>query len=149
MTYKHASANLECPRGCRASVNRRDFITVAGLLAAALSSGVLPMSFLATAGAAPPSALPSDSETYRPQFHFTPSQGWMNDPCGMFYHDGDYHLHYQWNPDLGGWGKHWAQVVSRDLVHWTPWPVSLSKDPVLGECWPPRRMEPTGRLRVR
>jgi fructan beta-fructosidase len=90
---------------------------------------------LIASGAAAPSALPSDSETYRPQFHFTPSQGWMNDPCGMFYHDGDFHLHYLWNRELGGWGKDWAQVVSRDLVHWTPWPVSISNDPVLGECW--------------
>ena len=104
------------------------------LVAAQVVLSPFPSAF-AVAADAPPATPPDVQDVYRPQFHFTPSKGWMNDPCGMFYHDGDYHLHYQWNPDLGGWGKHWAQVVSQDLIHWKPWPVSLSKDPVLGECW--------------
>jgi len=74
-------------------------------------------------------------EPYRPQFHITPSSGWTNDPCGMYYADGLYHLHYLWNPDTAGWGHNWAHVVSNDMVHWTPWPISLAKDSELGENW--------------
>jgi len=80
----------------------------------------------ATAEAAPPSALPTGPEKYRPQFHFTPPKGWMNDPCGMFYDNGLYHLHYLWNPDLAGWGKQWDHVVSKDLIHWKHWGTSAS-----------------------
>ena len=119
MTNKHTSPTLECPRGCRVSVNRRDFITVASLWAAALACWVMSRD-PAIGAEAPPLAPAELQDLYRPRFHFTPPKGWMNDPCGMFYHDGDYHLHYQWNPDLGGWGKHWAQAVSQDLIHWTP-----------------------------
>ncbi len=88
MTDEHTSPTPEYPCGYRVSVNRRDFIAIAGLSAAALSSGMMPMAITATADTAPPSALPSDSEKYRPQFHFTPPTGWMNHPCGMFNHDG-------------------------------------------------------------
>ena len=79
----------------------------------------------AMAADSPPPAPAGTQDAYRPQFHFTPPSGWMNDPCGMFYQDGQYHLHYLWNPDLGGWGQQWAHVTSKDLIHWTPWPASV------------------------
>jgi fructan beta-fructosidase len=75
------------------------------------------------------------NELYRPQFHVTPSSGWMNDPSGMYYSEGLYHLNYLWNPDTAGWGHNWAHVVSDDLVHWTQWPNSINEDPEQGEAW--------------
>ena len=51
----------------------------------------------------------TESELYRPNFHFTPKKGWMNDPNGMFYYNGYYHLFYQYYPDSNVWGPmHWG-----------------------------------------
>ncbi len=69
------------------------------------------------------------NEPYRPQFHFTPATNWMNDPNGMVYYDGEYHLFYQHHPDGNVWGPmHWGHAISTDLVYWEHMPVALAPD---------------------
>ena len=68
-------------------------------------------------------------EQHRPQFHFSPKEKWMNDPNGMVYYEGEYHLFYQYYPDSNVWGPmHWAHAVSPDLVHWEHLPIALEPD---------------------
>lgn len=71
----------------------------------------------------------SNREKYRPAFHHTPEYGWMNDPNGMFYKDGEWHLFYQYNPYGSMWGNmHWAHSVSKDLINWEHRGIALSPD---------------------
>ena len=69
------------------------------------------------------------TEKFRPQIHFTPEANWMNDPNGMVYYEGEYHLFYQYYPDSTVWGPmHWGHAVSKDLVHWEHLPIALYPD---------------------
>lgn len=71
----------------------------------------------------------SEEELYRPNFHFTPKSGWMNDPNGMFYHNGNYHLYFQHYPDGNTWGPmHWGHAVSKDMITWEEKPIAIFPD---------------------
>jgi levanase/fructan beta-fructosidase len=71
----------------------------------------------------------SEEELYRPNFHFTPKTGWMNDPNGMFFYNGYYHLFFQHYPDGNVWGPmHWGHAVSTDMVQWRELPIALEPD---------------------
>lgn len=93
-------------------------LTLAGLsLAAAL------------AGSLPASAAELGDEQYRPAIHFSPAKNWMNDPNGMVFHKGVYHLYYQHNPSGNTWGNmSWGHATSADLVHWKEQPLAISTD---------------------
>ncbi len=63
---------------------------------------------------------------YRPQIHYSPQTGFMNDPNGLVFHDGEYHLFYQYNPFGSRHARmHWVHTVSRDLLRWTNLPIPL------------------------
>jgi fructan beta-fructosidase len=71
----------------------------------------------------------SYNEAHRPQFHFSPPTNWMNDPNGMVYYEGEYHLFYQHYPDSNVWGPmHWGHAVSKDMVRWQHLPIALYPD---------------------
>lgn len=68
-------------------------------------------------------------EPYRPQIHYTPKCGWSNDPNGLIWSDGLYHMYYQYNPASTAWGNmHWAHAISPDLLHWTELGIALHPD---------------------
>jgi len=69
------------------------------------------------------------AEEHRPQIHFSPKQKWMNDPNGMVYLNGTYHLFFQYYPDSTIWGPmHWGHATSTDLIHWQEQPIALYPD---------------------
>jgi levanase/fructan beta-fructosidase len=71
----------------------------------------------------------TNREHFRPAYHHTPLYGWMNDPNGMFYKDGVWHLYYQWNPYGSQWeNMTWGHSTSRDLIHWEAQPTAIEAD---------------------
>jgi beta-fructofuranosidase len=73
----------------------------------------------------------------RPRLHFTPRTGWINDPLGLTFRDGTYHLYVQHVPGQTDWGAacHWGHATSPDLLHWTERPVALAPDDDDAGCW--------------
>ncbi len=72
---------------------------------------------------------PFISQEERPAYHLTPRVGWMNDPNGFCYYNGQYHMFYQYHPYSNQWGPmHWGHAVSHDLLHWTYLPAALAPD---------------------
>jgi levanase/fructan beta-fructosidase len=70
-----------------------------------------------------------EEDLYRPNFHFTPKQAWMNDPNGMFYYNGYYHLYFQHYPNSNVWGPmHWGHAISSDMVTWKEMPIAIFPD---------------------
>jgi levanase/fructan beta-fructosidase len=71
----------------------------------------------------------ANREHFRPLYHHTPLYGWMNDPNGMFYKDGVWHLYYQYNPYGSQWeNMHWGHSTSKDLLHWEAQPLTFEPD---------------------
>jgi fructan beta-fructosidase len=90
------------------------FLLAAALAAALVSVAASPQGFY--------------MEPFRPQYHFTPEKNWMNDPNGMVFYEGEYHLFYQYNPAGDKWGHmSWGHAVSPDMVHWTHLPLALAE----------------------
>ncbi|MFI6033521.1 GH32 C-terminal domain-containing protein [Streptomyces sp. NPDC051315] len=105
-------------------VPRRARARLIAAVATACALSAAPPAAPATAADAPPYA-----ETHRPRFHYTPDRNWMNDPNGLVYYQGEYHLFYQYNPNGDSWGDmSWGHAVSKDLVHWKELPLALSHD---------------------
>lgn len=68
-------------------------------------------------------------EKFRPRFHFTPEKNWINDPNGLIYFGGEYHMFYQYNPFGNTWGHmSWGHAVSKDMIHWKELPVALMEE---------------------
>lgn len=98
------------PLDLSAYVNQKVSIDIAGMPSSSLCWKELKMS---------DSFDMTNKEKFRPVYHHTPVYGWMNDPNGMFYKDGVYHLYFQYNPYGSVWGNmHWGHSTSTDLMHW-------------------------------
>lgn len=98
------------PLDLSAYVNQKVSIDIAGMPSSSLCWKELKMS---------DSFDMTNKEMFRPVYHHTPVYGWMNDPNGMFYKDGVYHLYFQWNPYGSVWANmHWGHSTSTDLMHW-------------------------------
>ncbi len=83
----------------------------------------------AFAGSVPASAATLGDEQHRPAYHYTPEKNWMNDPNGMVFYKGVYHLYYQHNPSGNTWGNmSWGHATSKDLLHWEEQPLAISTD---------------------
>ncbi|MEG1845221.1 MAG: hypothetical protein RR296_13365, partial [Clostridia bacterium] len=89
---------------------------------------------------------------WRPCFHFAPPFGWMNDPNGLIFFRGQYHLFYQYNPLDVKWGPmYWGHAVSKDMLQWVHLPIALAPDQhyeqgTTGGCFSGSGVEWEGRL---
>src|SRR4051812_46320147 len=71
----------------------------------------------------------TSDEQYRPQIHFTPEEHWINDPNGMVFYKGIYHLFFQYHPFSSVWGPmHWGHATSTDMIHWKREPIAIYPD---------------------
>jgi fructan beta-fructosidase len=99
------------------------------LALAALTSCQSPTASESKTAAKAPTAPQFYHEPHRPQFHFSPQKNWMNDPNGLVYENGTYHLFFQQNPTAPVAGNiHWGHATSRDLVHWQQQATALAPD---------------------
>jgi len=91
-----------------------------------IAAGCLLLAFVRLPGQ---SSTNSYKEQYRPQLHFSPQQHWINDPNGMVFFKGTYHLFFQYYPYGITWGPmHWGHAISKDMVHWKELPIALYPD---------------------
>lgn len=105
-------------------------LTFAGLMKKIIFIILLTGAYLMTWLAASAQSEPmQETEPFRPLFHFTPKAHWMNDPNGMIFHNGVYHLFFQYYPGGTVWGPmHWGHATSKDLIHWDEQPIALYPD---------------------
>jgi fructan beta-fructosidase len=92
-----------------------------------MPAAVVAVALAAVLGVMP--AAPAIAQDLHPRYHYAPPAHWMNDPNGLTWLDGEYHLFYQYHPDSEMWGPmHWGHAVSSDLMHWKTLPVALAPD---------------------
>ena len=112
------------------NINRRDFLKKIGLGMTSLTlSQLAGCQILPGEKREKPAPGALYNEKYRPQFHFTPQKNWTNDPNGLVYYKGEYHMFFQHNPFGIKWGNMtWGHTVSRDLIHWKQLPNAIEPD---------------------